>query len=50
MAPDTEPVIYDCMMVLIVKFMLSVKQSDGQESGNFCGLMYFQKGSILHLQ
>lgn len=50
MAPDIEPVIYDFTMVLIVKFMLSVKQSDGQESGNSCGLMYFQKGSILHLQ
>lgn len=50
MAPDIEAVIYDFMMVLIVKFMLSVKQSDGQESGNFSGLMHFQKGSILHLQ
>lgn len=49
MAPDIEPVIY-AMMVLIFKFMLSAKQSDGQESGNFGGLMYVQKGSILHLQ
>lgn len=35
MAPDAEAVIYDFMMVLIVKFMLSVKQSDGQESAIF---------------
>lgn len=41
--------IYDFMVVLIVKFMLSVKQSDGQKSGIVVDLCIF-KSSVLYLQ